>query len=39
MSEKEANSRQTCYVNKWLEDPELNIWLYEVKGDTTSVKC
>ena len=39
MSEKEANSRQTFFVKKWLEDPELNIWLGEVKGDTTSAKC
>ena len=39
MSEKETNSRQTFFMKKWLEDPELNIWLTEVKEDTTSAKC
>ena len=40
MSKKETNSRQTFFVKKWLEDPELNIWLSEVKGDTTtSANC
>ena len=34
MSEKEANSRQTSFVKKQLENAELNIWLGEVKGDT-----
>lgn len=34
MSEKEANSRQTSFVKKWLENAELNIWHSKVKGDT-----
>ena len=38
MPEKQTSSRQTFFVKKWLEDPELNIWLSEVKGDTSSVK-
>ena len=38
MPEKQTRSRQTFFVKKWLEDPELNIWLSEVKGDTASVK-
>ena len=39
MSEKETNGRHTSFLKKWLEDPELNIWLSEVKGDTKSGKC
>ena len=30
--------RQTFFMKKWLEHPKLNIWLSEVKGDTTSAK-
>ena len=26
-------------MKKWLEHPKLNIWLNEVKEDTTSAKC
>ena len=39
MSEKEINSRETFFVKKCLEGPGLNIWLNEVKRDTTSAKC
>ena len=38
MSEKETNNRQTFFVKKWLEEPVLNIWLHEFKGDATSTK-
>ena len=39
MSEKETISRQTFFVKKWVEHPELNIWLNEVKGDAVNTKC
>ena len=39
MPEKETNSRQSFFMKKCLENPELNIRLSEVKGDTTSAEC